>query len=97
MARDVALATGKHRVALQGELDFVNEKFDDVTVALIDAEGCTKVRQTIQGSFQKPEVEQPSVLKTLTGPVRKLIKLGKELFPGGECEAFYAGSVAAPK
>jgi len=95
-ARDVALATGQHRVALQGELDFVNETFNDVTVALIDAEGCTKVRQTIRGSFQNPEVEQPSVLKSLTGPVRKLIKLGRELFPGGECEEFYAGSVAAP-
>ena len=96
-ARDVALATGQHRVALQGELDFVNETFNDVTVALIDAEGCTKVRQTIRGSFQQPEVEQPSVFKSLTGPVRKLIKLGRELFPGGECEEFYAGSVAAPK
>jgi uncharacterized protein involved in outer membrane biogenesis len=96
-AQDVALATREHRVALRGELDFVNEKFNDVTVALIDAEGCTKVRQTIRGKFQNPEVEQPSIFKALTGPVRKLIKLGRDLFPGGECEEFYAGSVAAPK
>jgi len=96
-ARDVALATEKHRVALQGELDFVNETFSDVTVALIDAEGCTKVRQTIRGSFQQPEVEQPSVLRALTGPVRKLIQLGRDFFPGGECEKFYAGSVASPE
>lgn len=96
-AEDVALATGQHRVALQGELDFVNETFNDVTVALIDAEGCTKVRQTIRGSFQQPEVEQPSVLKALTGPVRKLIQLGRNFFPDGECEAFYAGSVASPE
>lgn len=96
-AQDVALATGQHRVALQGELDFVNKMFKDVTVALIDAEGCTKVRQTIRGSFQQPVVEQPSVLKALTGPVRKLIMLGRDLFPGGECETFYAGSVAAPQ
>jgi uncharacterized protein involved in outer membrane biogenesis len=96
-AHDVALATGEHRVALHGGLDFVNEKFNDVTVALVDAEGCAKVRQTIRGRFQDPEVEQPSILKSLTGPVRKLIKMGRDLFPGGECEMFYEGSVAPPK
>jgi AsmA protein len=42
-------------------------------------------------------VEKPSTLKSLTGPlVRLLEKVGK-LFPGGECEVFYAGSVAPPK
>jgi len=96
-AQDVALATGKHRVALLGGLDLVNETFDDVTVALIDAEGCAKVRQKIRGGFHKPVVEQPNVLKSLTGPVRKMLKMGRDLFPGGECEPFYTGSVAPPK
>lgn len=96
-AQDVAMATSENRVALQGGLDFVHQQFDNVTVALIDAEGCTKVRQTIRGAFQNPVVEQPSVLKTLAGPVRKLFQMGRDLFPGGECEVFYTGSVAAPK
>jgi uncharacterized protein involved in outer membrane biogenesis len=96
-AQDVALATSEHRVALHGGLDFVNEKFDDVTVALLDAEGCAKVRQTIRGRFQDPVVEQPSLLKSLTGPARKLIQIGKDLFPGNECEVFYRGSVTAKK
>ncbi|MEZ4483695.1 MAG: AsmA family protein [Syntrophotaleaceae bacterium] len=96
-AQDVAMATNEHRIALQGGLDFVHQQFDNVTVALIDAEGCTKVRQSIQGDFRNPVVEQPSVLKTLAGPVRKLFQMGRDLFPGGECEVFYTGSVAPPK
>jgi AsmA protein len=42
-------------------------------------------------------VEKVSTLKALTGPVVKLFKQVGALFPGGACEVFYAGSVAAPK
>jgi len=96
-ARDVAMATKENRIALHGGLDFVNEQFNDVTMATIDAKGCVKVRQKIHGSFQKPVVEKPNILMSLTGPARKLLKKGRDLFPGGECEVFYAGSVAPPK
>ncbi len=96
-ARDVAMATNENRVALQGGLDLANERFDDVTLALIDAKGCAKVRQTIRGSFQKPVIEPPNTLKALTGPVLKLLRQVKKLFPGGECQVFYAGSVAPPQ
>jgi uncharacterized protein involved in outer membrane biogenesis len=97
LAQDVAMATNENRIALQGGLDFVNERFDDVTVALIDVKGCAKVRQKIRGPFRKPVVEQPSLLTSLTGPVRRLFKKGRYLFPGAECEVFYAGSVSPPK
>jgi uncharacterized protein involved in outer membrane biogenesis len=96
-AQDVAMATNENRIALHGGLDFVNERFDDVTVALIDAKGCAKVQQKIHGPFRKPMVEQPSVLSSLTGPVLRLLKKGRNLFPGGECEVFYSGSVTPPK
>ncbi len=96
-AQDVAMATNENRIALHGGLDFVNERFNDVTVAVIDAKGCATVRQKIRGTFQKPVVEKPSILKSLTGPARKLLKKGKDMIPGGECEVFYAGSVAPPK
>jgi uncharacterized protein involved in outer membrane biogenesis len=97
LSRDVAIATTKNRVALQGGLDFVNERFDDVTVALIDDKGCIRAQQTIHGAFNNPVVENPSTLKALTGPVVKLLKQVGSLFPGGECEVFYAGSVVPPK
>jgi len=95
-AKDVAMATNENRIALMGNLDFVNERFNDVTVAVVDGEGCAKVRQKIRGPFQKPEVDKVSVLQSIAGPALKLFKQTKKLF-GGRCEVFYAGSVAPPK
>jgi AsmA protein len=95
-AQDVAMATKANRIALQGGLDFVNERFDDVTMALVDPKGCARVQQKIHGSFGKPEVEKPNPLVSLAGPALRLLKKGGELLVGKECEVFYAGSVAAP-
>lgn len=95
-ARDVAMATTQNRLALNGRLDFVEQRFDDVTVAAIDAGGCAAVQQKIRGPFRKPVVESPSMLMSLAGPALRVIKRGRDLFPGGECKPFYAGSVAPP-
>ncbi|MDH3383910.1 MAG: AsmA family protein [Deltaproteobacteria bacterium] len=95
-AQDVAMATNENRIALTGSLDFTNERFDDVTVAVVDGKGCATVRQRIRGPFRKPEVEKVSFLQSAAGPVLKLIEQAKDLF-GGKCEVFYAGSVAPPK
>ncbi|HTJ08603.1 MAG TPA: AsmA family protein [Candidatus Binataceae bacterium] len=94
-AKDVAMATKENRIALQGGLDFVNGRFKNVMVAVIDAQGCPRVQQKIHGSFSKPEVERPSILTSLSGPARKLLGQAKSLF-GGHCDVFYAGSVAPP-
>src|SRR5579863_877185 len=95
-SQDVAMTTRLHRLALDGRLDFAGEKFEGVTIALIDLKGCPIVVQKITGSFRHPVVEQPSFLRTLSGPVLRLIKMGRDLFPGGTCKVFYKGSVAPP-
>jgi AsmA protein len=95
-ANDAAMATNENRIALTGSLDFANERFNDVTVAVVDGKGCAKVRQKIRGPFRKPEVEKVNVLQSAAGPALKLFKQAKKLF-GGKCEVFYAGSVAPPK
>jgi uncharacterized protein involved in outer membrane biogenesis len=92
-ARDVAMATRKNRIALKGGLDFVDGQYDEVTVAAIDAKGCVKVQQKVHGPFMNPIVEKPSVLGTLTGPTRGLLRQARSLL-GGKCAAFYEGSVA---
>lgn len=92
-ARDVAMATRANRVALQGGLDFVSGQYDDVTVAVIDTKGCARVQQRVHGPFLNPVVEKPSVLGTLTGPTRTLLRQATRLL-GGKCAVFYAGSVA---
>jgi AsmA protein len=96
-AADVAMATKKNRIALKGSIDFVNEQFDDVTIALIDAKGCARVKQKIHGPFQKPVVEKPSVLMSLAGPTLNLLKQASDLVTGGTAEVFYTGSLPAPK
>ena len=96
-AKDVAMATDENRVALTGSINFVNERFDDVTVALVDARGCARVKQKIHGPLQKPVVEKPSVLMSLAGPALNLLKQAGNLFTDGTCEVFYRGSVPAPK
>ena len=96
LAKDVAMATNEHRVALVGSLDFPNERFNEVTMAVVDGKGCAKARQKIHGSFLKPEVEKVNVFKTVAGPVLRLFTRAKKLL-GGKCEVFYTGSVAPPK
>lgn len=95
-ARDVALATTRNRVALEGGLDFVHERFVDLTVAAVNEDGCVRVRQVIRGPFAKPEVEKPRVLASLAGPVLKAYRQTRGLFPAGPCEVFYSGSVPPP-
>lgn len=95
--RDVAMATARNRIALRGGLDFVNERFVDLTAAVIDTKGCARVRQVIRGPFGTPVVEKPRVLMSLAGPVLKLYRQTRGLFPAEPCEAFYSGSVAPPR
>jgi len=96
-AKDVAMSTANNRIALQGGLDFVNERFADVVVAVIDAKGCAQVRQAIHGSFAKPTVEKPQIFTSLAGPVLKLYRRARRLLPERPCEVFYSGAVVAPK
>jgi AsmA protein len=92
-ARDVAMATRANRIALQGGLDFVSGRYDEVTVAVIDAKGCVRVQQKVHGPFLDPVAEKPSALGTLTGPTRTLLRKTRSLL-GGKCAVFYAGTVA---
>ena len=96
-AEDVALSTKQSRVAMKGRLDFVNEQFDDVTVAVVDEKGCVRFSQKIHGPFRHPRVEKAGTLRSISGPMLNLYVKTKKLFQGGRCEIFYAGSVKHPK
>lgn len=95
-AHDVAMATAGHRVALKGGIDLVNDRFQDMTIALIDPKGCAKVQQQVRGTLQKPQVEKPNPVEAIAGPAVRLLKKGAELIAGDSCEVFYAGAVPAP-
>ncbi|MHB8455585.1 MAG: AsmA family protein [Acidiferrobacterales bacterium] len=96
-AQDVAMTTNKNRIALKGDIDFVSEKFNDVTVALVNDKGCAKILQTIHGTLKKPVIDRPNILDSITGPAFNFIKKARDLFPGGRCKVFYTGSIAPPK
>ena len=96
-ATDCALATHHNRVALKGKLNLVSERFDNVTVALLDDKGCAKFKQTISGSFGSPRVGTVSAVESLAGPIFDLYRKAKRFVQGGKCEVFYNGAVQQPR
>jgi hypothetical protein len=96
-AEDVALSTKRNRVAMKGRLDFVNSRFDDVTVSALDEKGCSKFSQKIRGPFRKPQIEKKvSTVKTIVGPAVNLFEKAQKFMGLGKCKVFYKGSVKHP-
>ena len=95
-ATDCALATHHNRAALKGKLNLVSERFDNVTVALLDDKGCATFKQTITGSFDSPRAGTVSSVESLTGPIFDLYRKAKRFAQAGKCEVFYSGAVQQP-
>ena len=98
--KDVAFATRKTRIALKGKLDIVNERFLDVTVAVLDAKGCATLRQKISGPFRNPKMDEVSALQSVAAPILGLFEQARQLtklLEPSKCETFYTGSVPQPK
>jgi AsmA protein len=96
-ATDVALASDKHRIAMKGGLNLINDRFVNVTVAVLDKRGCAVYSQKVHGPFSKPRIEKVSVLKSISGSVLNALGDAWKLIQGKECTAFYSGSVAQPE
>jgi len=96
-AKDVAFATRRNRIAMKGRLDIVNERFVDVTVAVLDEKGCAKLRQKISGPFRDPRVDKVSALESVVSPMMGIFERAKRLVGRSECETFYAGAVPHPR
>lgn len=95
-AVDCALATRHNRVALKGRLDLVSQRYDNVTVAILDDKGCATFKQEISGSISSPKVGAVSVIESLGGPISNLYRKTKRFVQSGKCEVFYKGSVRHP-
>jgi uncharacterized protein involved in outer membrane biogenesis len=95
-AIDVALATKKYRIAIKGGLNFINDQFVDITVAVLDRQGCAVYSQKVHGPFNKAKIEKVSIVKSITGSVSNALKDAWK-FIGGKCTVFYSGSVAQPE
>lgn len=93
---DVAFVTARNRVALKGRLDFVHERFENMTVAVLNERACAIYSQRIDGSFRNPRIEKPHILRSLLGPIFSLAKKPVEMLGADTCEIFYYGSLAHP-
>ena len=82
---------------MTGGLNFINERFVDVTVAVLDKRGCAVYSEKVQGPFRKPQIEKESVLKSIAGSVLNPLKHAWKLIQGEKCTVFYSGSVAQPE
>jgi AsmA protein len=96
-ARDVALASKKQRIAMTGGLNFINERFVDVTVAVLDKQGCAVYSEKVYGPFREPQIEKESVFESIGGSVLNPLKNAWKYLQGKECTAIYSGSVAQPE
>ncbi len=101
--KDVALSTGKYRVAVKGKLDLYRERFLGVRVAFLDKRGCAKISQKVGGSFNKPKIKLDASTLTsgaVQGAVKSLLGSFGGLMPSGsnskkttKCKVFYNGVV----
>jgi uncharacterized protein involved in outer membrane biogenesis len=96
-AREVALASKKQRIAMTGGLNFNNEQFVDVTVAVLDKQGCAVYSEKVRGPFRKPQIEKESAFKSIAGSVLNPLEDAWKFLQGQECTVFYSGSVAQPE
>lgn len=100
---DVALSSAKHRVALKGALQIVDEKFLDVKVGVLNAKGCATFEQTITGKFKKPVLKiDENTINTIANVALSLVGKAKktptEQAKNDEnCTPFYEGMVKHPE
>lgn len=99
---DVALSTDKHRVALKGALQIVEEKILGVSIGLLDAKGCATFEQTLIGTFSKPTLKlDEKAVKALANTALSLLNKSKgqpkeEKAQDENCKPFYEGVVKHP-
>ncbi|MBV5279529.1 MAG: AsmA family protein [Campylobacteraceae bacterium] len=102
---DVALSTGKNRVAIKGALQIIDEKILDVKIGLLDAQGCSTFEQTFIGTFTKPMIKMDekainAIVNAVASHLGK-IKVIKTppivITPAENCTPFYEGSIKHPQ
>lgn len=88
---DVALSTELNRMAASGKID-INKDSLDITVALLNADGCSIFSQNISGSMVDSEMGKINAGKIIFAPITNLAKKGV----GVDCEVVYTGKVKQP-
>jgi AsmA protein len=89
-AEDVAFVTQRHRIAIGGAIDFIEEKFMNLTLASVDADGCIINSEAVNGTFSEPKVEELGLFRRTI-----VLPLKRKYIP--KCSLFYEGSLEHPE
>jgi hypothetical protein len=92
LLNDPAFSTEENRVAGQGWMELLEDSLD-ITVAVVDQNGCSIIDQRMYGSMKDPEKSKVRFLGTILAPVTNLVQSAL----GNDCEPFYEGSVPHPE
>jgi len=89
---DAAFTTSKNRITTKGMIDFAKDTLD-LTIALIDKNGCSIFSQKAYGNLNEPTLGKVKVVGTILAPVTNLMD---DIF-GADCDVFYTGKVKHPQ
>jgi uncharacterized protein involved in outer membrane biogenesis len=95
-ADDVAAATAKNRIAARGKIDFAARRFDGLSILLLNRRGCVVMDQSIRGTFDAPQIEEPNAVETIAGPLIDLVQKSIAKLTDEQCEVVYDGAVGPP-
>ena len=83
-------------MAFQGDIDLYRQKYDGLTLGLLDDQGCAIMTQKISGPLKKPNVAGIGLIETLTGPVIGTLQKAIEILNTDDCSPFYTGRLTSP-
>lgn len=90
--KDVAFATRQNRLAFNGSIDFVRDSIPGLTVAVVDANGCSLMDQKLYGKTSELKTGKLNITKTLFGSVINFVNA----IVGKDCKPVYNGKVSPP-
>lgn len=91
-AKDVAAKTKQYRIAMTGEIDLGEQRFNDVRVAVVDRRGCAEIQQRLDGPIAALNADLAEASGDfMTGSIKEVLDMGNRLVD--ECPVFYRGTV----
>jgi hypothetical protein len=90
--KDVAVLTKNNRIAFKGSVDLNNDSIPEMTIAVVDKNGCSLIDQAFKGKIGKLEAGKINIATTILGPVINSVNA----VAGSDCVPFYTGVVKNP-
>jgi AsmA protein len=82
---------------MKGKLDLINERFVDVTIAVLDKRGCAIYIEKLHGTFLQPQIDKEKIFESIARSVLNPLEDAWKFIQNEKCTAFYSGSVAQPE